>query len=82
MIRGSLLLLVATQLAVFLGTLSIATTGFMSGEAAACAAIVLWFLVGLPLSYAVADVAEARRARRQAGATKRVAPVQARSSAA
>jgi hypothetical protein len=61
MTRGSLTLIVATQLAVFLGTLSLASTGLISGEAAACAAIVLWFVVGLPLSYAIADVAAARR---------------------
>ncbi len=67
MTRGSLIVLVATQLAVFLGTLSIATTGLISGEAAACAAIVLWFVVGLPASYAAADAAQARRARRERG---------------
>jgi hypothetical protein len=81
MIRGSLILLIATQLAVFLGTLSIATTGLITGEAAACAAIVIWFVAGLPLSYAVADAAEARRARRDAVATNQVARVQAPSSA-
>jgi hypothetical protein len=78
MTRGSLILLIATQLAVFLGTLSIATTGVVSGEAAACTAIVLWFVVGLPLSYAVADAFGARRA---AVATKQVSQVQATSSA-
>ena len=81
MTRGSLILLIATQLAVFLGTFSTATTGLISGEAAACAAIVLWFVVGLPLSYVVADAAEARRLHREAVAGKPVAPVQAPSSA-
>jgi hypothetical protein len=81
MTRGSLILLIATQLAVFLGILSIASTGLISGEAAACAAIVVWFVAGLPLSYAVADAADARHARREAAADKRV-PVQSPVTAA
>jgi hypothetical protein len=82
MTRGSLTLLIATQLAVFLGTLSIASTGILSGEAAACAAIVVWFVVGLPLSYAVVDAVGARRARRGGVGARQVSRIQAPSSAA
>jgi hypothetical protein len=49
-------LLVVIQLAAFLGTLSLGKSGFLSGELAACAAVVVWFVVGLPLSYTAVDL--------------------------
>ena len=82
MTRASLILLIATQLAVFLGTLSIATTGLISGEAAACAAIILWFVVGMPLSYAVADAANARLLRRNTDQRKALGTAHSTGSAA
>ena len=43
------------QLAVFLAPLVLARAGFMAGEAAGLAAIMCWFVLGMPLSYAAVD---------------------------
>jgi hypothetical protein len=59
---GGLTLVTVIQLATFLAPLVLARTGFMSGEAAGLSAIVGWFVVGMPLSYAVADRMQRRRA--------------------
>jgi hypothetical protein len=54
--HSSAVLLVIIQLAAFLGTLSLGKTGVVSGELAAGAALVVWFLVGLPLSFIAVDI--------------------------
>lgn len=61
-LRGFLGVL-AVQVAVFLTPLAMAPLGVMSGEMAGLIAIVLWFVLGTPLSYAVLDRARARRVR-------------------
>jgi hypothetical protein len=76
--RASVVLLIAVQLAVFLGTLGLGIAGTLSGEAAGCLAILAWFIVGLPSSYAAADYSETRLARREAGRRGQLAPIQAR----
>ena len=52
---GGLLLAAVIQLAIFLAPLVLARTGFLSGEVAGLTAILGWFVVGMPLSYAVVD---------------------------
>ena len=62
-LRGFLGVL-AVQVAVFLTPLAMAPMGVMSGEMAGLIAIVLWFVLGTPLSYAVLDRVRSRRVRR------------------
>jgi hypothetical protein len=76
--RASVVLLIVVQLAVFLGTLVLGIVGTLSGEAAGCLAIVVWFLIGLPSSYVAADYADVRLARREALRRQRLAPIQVR----
>ena len=51
-----MVLLVIIQLTAFLGTLSLGKTGVLSGELAACAALIAWFVIGLPLSFTAVDI--------------------------
>jgi hypothetical protein len=78
--RASVVLLIAVQLAVFLGTLGLGIAGTLSGEAAGGLAILTWFIVGLPSSYAAADHAEKHLARREAGRRGQLASIHARST--
>jgi len=80
--RASLVLLVAIQVFVFLGTLGLGIAGALSGEAAGCVAIVAWFVVGLPGSYAAADSLNVQLARRDAASREALSPVQSPGSAA
>ena len=52
---GAFLLATVVQLAIFLAPLVLAKAGLMSGEVAGLTAILGWFVVGMPLSYAVVD---------------------------
>jgi hypothetical protein len=54
--HSGVVLLVIIQLTAFFGTLSLGKTGLVSGEVAACAAIIVWFAVGLPLSFTAVDI--------------------------
>ena len=57
-----ILLVIVVQLGMFLSPLLLARAGFVGGEAAALAAIVSWFVIGMPVSYAVADRVRRRKA--------------------
>jgi hypothetical protein len=72
-------LLVIIQLAAFLGTLSLGKTGIVSGELATCAALIVWFTVGLPLSYTAVDIV-ARWQLRPEREKRTLAPIRARRS--
>jgi hypothetical protein len=80
--RVSLILLIAVQLAVFLGALGLGMAGTLSGEAAGCLAILAWFVLGLPLSYSAAELSETQLAKREAARNQRPAPVQVPRTAA
>ncbi len=54
--HSGVVLVVVIQLAAFFGTLGLGKSGFMSGEAAACAALFVWFGIGVPLSYSAVDI--------------------------
>jgi hypothetical protein len=57
---GGLLLAAVIQLGIFLAPLVLSRAGLMSGEAAGLTAILAWFVVGMPLSYAVVDKVQRR----------------------
>jgi hypothetical protein len=78
---GGLLLVTVIQLATFLAPLVLARAGFLSGEAAGLSAIVGWFVVGMPLSYAAADRMQRGRALPTSPTATRVKPVPATNSA-
>jgi len=54
--HSGVVLVVVIQLAAFVGTLALGKSGFVSGEAAACAALIAWFGIGVPLSYSAVDI--------------------------
>jgi hypothetical protein len=54
-------LVTSIQLGVFVAPLVIARAGLLFGDVAGLVAIVGWFVVGLPLSYAVADRVDRHR---------------------
>lgn len=54
--HSSIVVLVIVQTAAFLGTLSLGKTGLISGEVAAFASVIAWFVVGVPLSYSAVDI--------------------------
>jgi hypothetical protein len=74
---GGLVLATVIQLGVFLAPLVLAQAGFVSGEIAGLVAITGWFVVGMPLSYAVADNGRRRQALRIAHERNRHASVSA-----
>jgi len=53
------------QLGMFVAPLVVARAGFIGGEVAGLMAIAGWFLVGLPMSYSLAERAQLREARRR-----------------
>jgi hypothetical protein len=55
---AALLAVSVIQLAVFLGPLVAARAGVIAGQLAALAAVGIWFVAGLPLSFAVVDAAK------------------------
>ena len=66
MSSGSVLPLLAVQIAAFLVPIAAGLSGLVSGAVAGFAAVTSWFAVGLPLSYVLADWRAARALRRQA----------------
>jgi hypothetical protein len=60
---GSVLPVVAIQLAGFLAPLAAGLAGWISGATAGFASVTVWFAVALPLSYACADRRRERRCR-------------------
>ena len=54
--HSSVVLLVVIQLGAFFGTLAVGKLGILSGEMAALAALVVWFALGLPLSFTAVDI--------------------------
>ena len=59
---GGLLAILGLQLAALLTPLALGMTGLISGGTAGLASITAWFLVGIPLSYAVVDTRTSRHA--------------------
>jgi hypothetical protein len=59
---GDLLAILCLQLAALLAPLALGMTGLISGGTAGLASITAWFLVGIPLSYAVVDMRTSQRA--------------------
>jgi hypothetical protein len=78
---GGLVLATVIQLGTFLAPLVLARAGSMSGEVAGLIAILGWFVVGMPLSYTVADKVARRRALRASREGDRLTSIPARSSA-
>lgn len=60
---GDLLALLLLQLAALLAPLGLGIAGVISGGTAGFSSITAWFLVGMPLSYAVVDWRTSVRAR-------------------
>ena len=54
--HSGVVLLVIIQLAAFFGPLALGKTGIVSGELSAFAALLVWFALGVPLSYAAVDI--------------------------
>ena len=75
---SGLLLVSGVQLAAFLAPLFLARTGEVGGEIAGLLSITGWFVVGMPLSYAVADRLRRRRALRIASEPTRHSSVSVR----
>jgi hypothetical protein len=63
---GSLAAVVAIQLASLVVPLAAGIAGLVSGATAGLLSVTAWFVVGLPLSYAIVDSRAARRAAAQA----------------
>jgi hypothetical protein len=78
---GGLLLVTVIQLGIFLAPLVLARAGFMPGEAAGLAAIVCWFVIGMPLSYAVAGRVRRRTTLTTSRDEKRLRPISTATSA-
>ena len=66
MSAGSVLPLVAVQIAAFLVPIAAGLAGWVSGAVAGFASVIAWFAVGLPLSFVLADRRAARTLRSQA----------------
>ena len=60
-VKPGFLGVLTVQVVVFLTPLAMAPMGVMSGEMSGLIAIVLWFVLGTPLSYVVVDHSKARR---------------------
>jgi hypothetical protein len=61
---GGFLTVVFIQLAALAAPILLGLTGDLSGGVAGLASVVLWFALGVPLSYTAIDSHAARRARR------------------
>ena len=80
MTAGGLVCSTVIQLGIFLAPLALARAGMISGEVAGLVAILGWFVIGMPLSYTVADTVARRRALRTSGERDRVTSIPARAS--
>jgi hypothetical protein len=72
---GGFVLATVIQLGIFVAPLALARGGVMDGEVAGLAAIVSWFVLGVPLSYAAGDTVRRRQARAVSNPKKRLRSV-------